>query len=146
MTDRRGYTLIYLALSLSLVHHLDHAVRGNHVGWPLIADVTPFTYSLGIYPFVVAGLVLSHAGRVGPGYWTLLSGFGIVFLSAIHFGPTAVEPPRDIIDLYQAPSVGWLAFAVLLLLVGVLGATFVHELRLWRSSRRRVATRSDQAS
>ena len=144
MNDRRGYVLIYSALGLSLVHHLDHAVRGNHVGWPLIADVTPFTYSLGIYPVIVAGLMLSHAGRVGPGYWVLLSGFGIVFISAIHFGPTAVEPPRDVIDLYQPPVLGWLAFAVLLLLVAALVATFVHELRLWRSSR--TATRSGERS
>ena len=108
MNDRLGYALIYLALVLSLGHHLDHAVRGNHVGWPLIAEVTPFTYSLGIYPFIVVGLVLSHAGKVGAGYWALLSGLGIVFISAIHFGPTAVEPPRDIIDLYQPPLVaGW---------------------------------------
>ena len=144
MTDRRGHALIYSALGLSLAHHLDHAVRGNHVGWPLVAEVTPLTYSLGIYPFVVAGLVLSHAGRVGPGYWVLLSGFGIVFIGAIHFGPTAVEPPRDIIDLYQPPVLGWLAFAVLLLLVAALVATFVHELRLWRSSR--TATRSRERS
>lgn len=144
MNDRLGYALIYLALTLSLVHHLDHAVRGNHVGWPLVAEVTPFTYSLGIYPFIVVGLVLSHAGRLGPAYWALLSGSGIVFISAIHFGPTAVEPPDDIIGLYRPPILGWLAFAVLLLLVAVLVAAFVHELRLWRSYR--MATRSSAAT
>ena len=38
MNDRRAFALIYLALVLSLGHHLDHAVRGNHVGWPLTAE------------------------------------------------------------------------------------------------------------
>ena len=136
MNDRRAYALIYLALVLSLGHHLDHAVRGNHVGWPLSAEVTPFTYSLGIYPFILVGLMLSHAGRVGAGYWAWLSGLGIVFISAIHFGPAALEPPRDIIKLYQPPLVGWLAFAELLLFLAVLTAAFVHELRLWRHHRR----------
>lgn len=137
MKDRRAYALIYLAAVLSLGHHLDHAIRGNHVGWPLSAEVTPFTYSLGIYPFILLGLVLSRTGKAGPGYWLWLSGLGVAFLTAIHFGPTPVEPPRDIIDLYQPPLLGWLAFTELLLFLAVLVATFIYELHLWRRQRRR---------
>jgi hypothetical protein len=29
-----------------VLHHVDHAVRGNHSGWPFKEKVTPFTYSL----------------------------------------------------------------------------------------------------
>ena len=136
MNDRRAYALIYLATTLSLIHHLDHIIRGNHVGWPFTAEVTPFTYSLGVYPLILVGLVLSHTGKAGPGYWLWLFGGGVVFLTAVHFGPIAIEPPRDIIDLHQPPLLGWLAFAELLLFLAVLAATFLYELNLWHRHRR----------
>lgn len=109
MRERTIYGLIALATLMSLGHHLDHIIRGNHVGWPLQPEPTPFTYSLGVYPLILLGLVLYRRGIVGPGYWALLSGGGAVFLSVIHFGPTAVEPPHDIIHLYEPRIVGWLA-------------------------------------
>jgi hypothetical protein len=79
--------------------------------------VTPFTYSLVIYPFIVLGLYLYASGRVGPGYLAILSGSGTIFLIAIHFGPTAVEPPADIIDKYEPRIVGWPVFGWLVLLL-----------------------------
>ena len=106
MTDRRAYALIYLATALSLGHHLDHVIRGNHVGWPLTAEVTPFTYSLGVYPLILLGLALARTGKAGHGYWLCLFGAGVVFLTAVHFGPAAVEPPHDIIELHQLPLLG----------------------------------------
>ena len=139
MNDRRAYALIYLATFLSLGHHLDHAIRGNHIGWPLTAQVTPFTYSLAVYPLILLGLALSRAGKAGPGYWLWLFGLGVVFLTAVHFGPTAIEPPRDIIDLHQPPLLGWLAFAELLLLLTALAATLLYEAHLWRHHRSRTA-------
>ena len=50
------------------------------------------------------------------------------------------------IDLYQPPLLGWLAFAELLLFLAVLTAAFVHELRLWRHHRRRTASHSSRPS
>ena len=132
---RRLYLLIAFALMLSVGHHIDHAIRGNHVGWPLTPSVNGFTYSLAIYPAIGLGLLLDRAGRAGPGFWAFLSGGGLVFLAAVHFGPQAIEPPRDIIELYQPPVLGWLAFGWLLLLIGVLFLTFLYELRLWRAAR-----------
>jgi hypothetical protein len=55
MRTARGRSLIYLATVLSLGHHLDHVLRGNHSGWPLSGDVTPFTYSLAVYPLILLG-------------------------------------------------------------------------------------------
>lgn len=52
-------SLVYGATVLSLGHHLDHVVRGNHTGRPLTDQVTPFTYSLGVYPLILLGLCLS---------------------------------------------------------------------------------------
>jgi hypothetical protein len=135
MHDRRLYALILLALVLAVGHHVDHVIRGNHVGWPLTSEVNAFTFSLVIYPLILTGLVLSRAGIIGPGSWVFLSAGGAIFLAAIHFGPWAVEPPVDIIGQYNPPILGWLAFGWLLALVGVLIASTVYEVRLWLRQR-----------
>lgn len=134
--ERGLYVLIGLALLFAIGHHLDHVIRGNHVGWPVNGEVNAFTYSLGIYPAIVTGLILYRARMVGPGFWIVLSGGGALFLAAIHFGPFAIEPPQDIIGLYQPPVVGWLAFAWLLGLVAVLIIATVYETRLWLAGSR----------
>lgn len=95
--DARTPSLVGLAALLSAGHHVDHVVRGTQVGWPLTAEVTPFTVSLVVYPLLVLGLPLSLSGGVGPGYWLLLSGPGAVFVGAVHVGPTAVERPGEIL-------------------------------------------------
>jgi hypothetical protein len=134
--NRIMYGLIFLAMIMSLGHHIDHVIRGNHVGWPLTAEVNPFTYSLGIYPLVFLGLYLYASGRVGEGYWAILSGSGALFVTAIHFGPAAVEPPSDIINLYEPRIVGWLAFLWLVVFVVVLVGTCIYEVRAWFAKRK----------
>src|SRR4029453_2603888 len=65
MHDRVLYRLAWLALALSLGHHLDHLIRGNAVGWPVTGQVNAFTISLIVYPIIAPGLVLYRAGRAG---------------------------------------------------------------------------------
>jgi hypothetical protein len=101
----------------------------------LSAEVTPFTYSLVVYPLIFLGLYLYSSGRVGPGYWAIVSGSGALFVAAIHFGPTAVEPPSDIINLYEPRILGWLAFGWLVVFVMVLLGTCLYELRSWFAQR-----------
>jgi hypothetical protein len=72
---------------------------------------------------------------VGPGFWALVSGGGAVFVSAVHFGPLAVEPPQLILGHYDPPILGWLAFAWLVAFVAVLAITCVYETRLWSQQR-----------
>lgn len=139
MRTRTGRRLIYLATVLSLGHHVDHVVRGNHVGWPLMEEVTPFTYSLGVYPLILLGLCLSLTTRGGAWYWALLSGPGAVFLAAIHLGPVAVEPPVHIVEEYSNPVMGWAAFAWMLTLIAALVVMFVYETHLWRRQREQSA-------
>jgi hypothetical protein len=142
MDDRVLYRLTWLALALSLGHHLDHLIRGNAVGWPVTEEVNAFTISLVVYPIIATGLVLYHAGRVGPGFWALVSGGGAGFVAAVHFGPAAVEPPELILDHYAPPILGWLAFGWLVTFVAVLAVTCLYETRLWASHRQtRRATR-----
>jgi hypothetical protein len=135
MGDRVLYRLTWLALALSLGHHLDHLIRGNAVGWPVSGEVNAFTISLVVYPIIATGLVLYHAGRVGPGFWALVSGGGAVFVGAVHFGPAAVEPPELILDHYESPILGWLAFGWLVVFVAVLAITCLYETRMWATQR-----------
>jgi hypothetical protein len=135
MHDRTLYRLTWLAAALSLGHHLDHLIRGNAVGWPVTGQVNAFTISLVVYPIIIIGLLLYRAGRVGPGFWALVSGGGAVFVSVVHFGPAAVEPPELILDHYDTPILGWLAFGWLVVFVTVLVITCVYETRLWAQQR-----------
>jgi hypothetical protein len=56
---------------------------GGAVGWPVTDQVNAFTASLVVYPMIAAGLLRYRAGRVGPGFWALVSG-GLL----IQGGPT----------------------------------------------------------
>jgi hypothetical protein len=142
MHSRTLYRLTWLAAALSLGHHLDHVIRHNAVGWPLTDQVNAFTLSLVVYPVIATGLLLYRAGRVGPGFWALVSGGGAVFVSAVHFGPSAVEPPEMILGGYGLSILGWLAFAWLVTFVAVLAVTSLYETRLWwRQRQARRATR-----
>jgi hypothetical protein len=134
------YRLTYLAAAMSLGHHVDHVIRDNAVGWPLTDEINAFTMSLVIYPVIATGLLLYRAGRVGPGFWALVSGGGAVFVSAVHFGSVAVEPPEMILGHYDPPILGWLAFTWLVAFVAVLAITSLYETRVW--SRQRQARRA----
>jgi hypothetical protein len=129
------YRLTWLAAALSLGHHLDHLIRHNAVGWPLTDEVNAFTISLAVYPVIATGLLLYRSGRVGPGFWALVSGGGAVFVGGVHFGPAAVEPPQMILNAYASPVLGWLAFVWLTSFVAVLAITSLYETRLWWQQR-----------
>jgi hypothetical protein len=135
MHSRTIYLLTLAGAAMSLVHHVDHATRGNAIGWPLSGDVNAFTMSLGIYPIIATGLLLYRAGRVGPGFWALISGGGAAFVSAVHFGPFAVEPPHLIHGGYEQPVIGWLAFGWVVAFAALLAVTSLYETRLWFTQR-----------
>lgn len=53
--------LILLAAGLGILHHTDHVLRFDHSGWPFRAEASPFTYSLVVYPLLLAVFLLrSH--------------------------------------------------------------------------------------
>jgi hypothetical protein len=131
--DRRLAALILLATLLGLGHHIDHLIRGNHVGWPVTSEVNAFTYSLGIYPVIMVGFYLTIRDHVGPRYWVIVASVGLGMLAAVHLGPWALEPPRDIISPYQPGTLGYVAFAWLLALLGSLLVAALYALRQWRS-------------
>jgi hypothetical protein len=131
----RGYLLLGAATLLGLAHHVDHVVRGNHVGWPLTAEITPFTYSLLIYPLIAVGFARSLTGRGDAGYWTVVMTLGAGMLVFFHLSPWAVEPPGDVILPYADPAVGYAAFGILIALIAAVAAGALYS--AWRWSRGR---------
>jgi hypothetical protein len=129
------YRLTWLAAAMSMGHHLDHVIRHNAVGWPLTEEVNAFTISWVVYPVIATGLLAYRASRVGAGFWALVSGGGAAFVSAVHFGPFAVEPPKLILDEYDPPILGWLAFTWLAAFAAVLAITCLYETRIWWQQR-----------
>ena len=96
-------TLASLVLFGSL-HHVDHLVRGNHVGWPAVSEINPFTYSLAAYPLFALGLALMTRGRVWAGYWFVYGIMALLLMATTHFIPPFIaEPIRDLYLPYLNP-------------------------------------------
>ena len=73
---------------LGLLHHADHVLRVDHSGWPFKNELTPFTFSLLVYPVAVAVLLL----RSRP--W-LRVGLIAAVLVAVQAAHILVEQPGD---------------------------------------------------
>ena len=125
------YLIVAVSTALGAAHHVDHLVRGNHVGWPVTPEVNAFTYSLVIYPLVAVGLYLAATDRSATGYWAGLLAFSAVTLAFFHLSPWAVEPPGDVVLPYADPVVGYAAFGILLALVGSVTVGAVYAFLLW---------------
>lgn len=130
------YAFIGLAVALSLGHHVDHVLRGA-TGWPLADTANPFTYSLLVYPAILAGLALSRRGRAGPRFWLLLSSAGAVFVLAVHLGPTADDSLAGIAAGFGSPVAAAAALAWLGLFIAALLGLSLYEASLWRGRNRR---------
>jgi hypothetical protein len=129
--------LIFIIVLFGIGHHIDHIIRGNHVGWPLTPEINAFTFSLLSYPFVALGLFLGWRDRAGVPYWTALFFVSSLLIGFVHFGPSAIEPPADIITVYEHALVGWFAFAwvVGFTVVLVAGLSYSALLLVRRSNR-----------
>lgn len=127
--------LIFLSGILGIGHHLDHIIRGNHVGWPVIPEVTAFTYSLLIYPLILVGLILEYKNRDTSIYWPLVLFPIFALVLVTHFGPLALEPSSDVIEPYSSYYVGIFAFAWLIGLTISLAATLIQALTVFWSEK-----------
>ena len=129
--SRGVYWVVALATLLGVAHHVDHIIRGNHVGWPITSHLNAFTYSLAIYPLIAAGLYLTLSGRVGDRYWAGFFAFSAGMLAYFHVSPWAIEPPGDVILPYADPAVGYLAFVVLLALIASVAFGSLYAAAAW---------------
>ena len=162
---RRLVGLATAATVLGVLHHTDHAARGNHVGWPLTDEVTPFTPSLLVYVALLGGIALTRRGRAGARYWLVAGGAMLALVLSVHFNPSPEgESVRDIYVPYADPAaycgpappvdppqsgaprflcgaparpwLGALAAANMLALVVCLAALTLTAARAWRAGRR----------
>lgn len=121
------YVVIFTPFILGLLHHVDHIVRGNHVGWPLTAEVNPFTYSLLVYPLLLIGLYVSWFTDLNAtNYWVGFFGFTSVLVTYTH---TFIEPPADILGPHSNPVIAYLALALMVALSAALILGLVYMVR-----------------
>jgi hypothetical protein len=120
----------------AIMHHTDHVVRGNHLGWPFEKAVTPFTFSLLIYALLLPGLYMTVRGRLISGYWLFTAIVGLALVVSVHFVPTGdyEAPMEDIYAVYGSPLAGLLALVVLTGLVSSLVALVIVATRVLRSA------------
>ncbi len=83
---RRSELLVLAAILLGVLHHVDHILRVDHSGWPFRPQVSPFTFSLLVYPLLLVGLLW----RSRP--WLRAACVSLVFL-AVQFAHTFLETP-----------------------------------------------------
>ena len=117
----RRWLLVFAsaAVVFGVMHHTDHAIRGNHSGWPFQAEVTPFTFSLLIYALILPGIYLTARRRSIPGYHLFVAVVGLALLGFVHFVPVGdyEAPVEDIYIVYGAPLAGMFALGVLACLI-----------------------------
>ena len=117
--------------AFGILHHLDHAYRGNHVGWPLIDAVTPFTFSLGVYLLLLPGLYLTARGKAWAGYWLVVALLTLGLVVWVHFGPSPeAESLPEVYGPWGNALLGGLAVAILFALLASLVALLIATLRV----------------
>ena len=125
MRDGKLVSLVTLTALLSVGHTVDHALRGD-LHWPLSLESVPFLmFSLVTYLVVGGGLYLYVKGRIGPRFWAIVGGIGLVIGWLGHFSPLTDQPPRHILDAYATAAAGWLALGwLIVLMLTLIAATF----------------------
>ncbi len=82
----RSEKLLLLTAGLGMLHHADHVLRFDHSGWPFRPEVSPFTYSLLVYPTLVVILLLRGRPWLRVGLMSAV----YVIVQTVHI---TVEPP-----------------------------------------------------
>jgi hypothetical protein len=81
--------LIVLIVPLGLLHHSDHVFRADHSGWPFRPEVTLFTFTLLIYPFLALAYYMGSRPWVRVGIISTIAFFTLI-------AHTLIEPPDQI--------------------------------------------------
>jgi len=131
---RLFYVFVLVPTVLGVAHHIDHIIRGNHVGWPITSHVNEFTYSLAIYPLLAISVYLTLTRRVEARYWIGFFAFSAGMLAYVHISPWAVEPPQDVMVPYSNPLFGYIAFGIVLALIASVVIGSMYGVILWYRS------------
>lgn len=131
MPDKTLSILAALILVLVVGHDVDHLVRGDY-RFETFADGVPVVaVTLVKYAALGFGLFLYVKGRLGPGFWAIAAGIGVVLAWLAHFSPFSEQTPQFIYRAYESPVAGTLAVAWLAALGLALLATTLYALVLW---------------
>jgi hypothetical protein len=137
MRDKTLVTLVILIIILNAGHTADHIARGD-LPWPLTAAALPFVIiSLAIYLILGFGLYFYLANKIGPGFWAIGAGLGVLFAWLGHFSPFTDQTPQYICSAYTTPAIGWLALGWLVALMISLIVTCLYAEYLWARSLKR---------
>src|SRR5687767_650871 len=114
--------LAVITTILGVTHHVDHVLRYDHSGWPFKPEITPFTYSLLIYPVIALMFALRHFPRVRVALAVLL----FMFPTLAH---VTLETPADQFRTWaEAPHVNLLHTNAPALGVAAVGITVLLSL------------------
>jgi hypothetical protein len=142
--DRIIWSFVGSTTVLSIGHHIDHALR-HKMGWPLVHEVTPFTYALGFYVAIAIGAPLSTRGVVGPGFWAIVAMIGLAFLVPSHYGPIAEDPTSMFASAYGSQTKGMIALIWLWIFLLTLTIALVYCAYRWAVLRRQSLARPSAA-
>jgi len=152
---RRLIVLAGTAAILSLLHFVDHAIRGelvrtagldpawDHSGWPFDTQSDkPYIFPIvfvGVFALLLGGIRFTLRGRLWAGYWLATSIAINLLLVFVHFiggSPAAAETPRVIIMSYHGGLPGILALMVLFSLMAIFAALSFQAVRTRQHSGR----------
>ena len=136
MPDKKLSIAIVLIIVLVVGHDIDHFVRGDFRAGSAAEALPIVLVTVAKYAAFGLGLFLYLRNSVGPGFWAVLAGIGVVLGWLAHFSPFSGQPPQVIYRVYGSPVWGSLAVAWLVALMLLLIATVLYALYLWaRASR-----------
>ena len=102
--DKKLLALIILVIILNLGHTADHIARGD-LTWPLTASSLPSVIiTLAIYAILGFGLYFYLTNKVGPGFWAIAAGIGVLFGWLAHFSPFTDQTPQYICSVTNRSS------------------------------------------
>jgi len=126
VADKKLILMASAIILLLLGHDFDHFVRGDF-GLQLTARSALVVAILALqYAILGFGLYFCVKNKVGPLFWEIVAGAGLVLAFVAHFSPYSEQTPPVIYRAYATPAAGALAVAVLALLMLTLLATFAY--------------------
>jgi hypothetical protein len=131
MPDKTLVILIIAIIGLTFGHDIDHFFRGDYRLEDPAEAIT--TIALIVAKFAILGfaLFLYLTRRVGPGFWAIFAGIGVILGWLAHFSPFTDQPAQAIYGAYETPLGGVLAVAWFAALMLALIVTTLYAQYLW---------------
>jgi len=128
--DKKLAILITVIVLLSVGHDIDHVIRGDFRG-SLTGSSPVIAVLLSKYAILGFGLYFYLKNKVGPLFWAIVAGIGVVLAWLAHFSPFSAQTPQSIYRAYATPAGGAVAVSVLALLMLALIVATVYSEYLW---------------